>query len=591
MISKIKQYSALLTLVAGFSLSTQVSAQTGESAKFDAYNTYKYLKEKGTGRCIGNVSGCEDGTGPSVTQFKQINGFSSSQYGQATRYTKFGNIDGDPNNVIDPVAKYSSPLGLGSQKHAPVAIERPASKNSNSNFIYFTYSGPVTLDNSTTIASTSGQGNLSTTQEFHFDTKKSPVLGIYVSKYNPTTNQATKPILVHAKYTDDFHDNAVINMDRDGHIYVLISGRSNGRQMLLYRSNAPYSLSGFTDITPDTPSAAHKVSYPKFFWTDNGYFRLVYTDYDSRGDRNIWSAEIVPNGSQKALLRQAEPIAELGGHYVVGDARGNDIVIAFNEHFGHPDSRTNLYYMHSEDGGETWKNANDQNLSIPLTRSALNSVAVKQYNISSTDQLIYVKDIAFETTSNGRKYPEIAVIGVQGAKGSPLHEPSINTNTHDRYLSTWIRNQDNTQWLGRRFTENVDHNYSTAALHQSSSTAVIYAQTLKGQGNYLAGGSLAKGGLTVTQHQGGVLANSVENGRLFSDPSYCTFNNIRPIHTTTEDGSNHIWAVATAGHPQRYTPHNPLVFVLSNGEVRQLPRTSSTSSEWLDTVRITQCGY
>lgn len=587
--------AVILSSTVCFGAYAQVS---GSESKNDTANTYKYLKDS-SGNCVSSTAvnlGCTDLSGHAVTQFKTVSGFSSSQYGQS-EYSITFDLDGDGSSGIDvdndgnndKISKYSSSLGFGSHKHAPVAIERPASAGSSQSYIYFVYSGPVTLDGTSTIASTAGQGNRSTSSAFHFATNKSPVLGIYVSKFNPLTNKATKPVLVHAKYTDDFHDNAVINMDDDGYIYVMISGRNNGRQMMLYRSNAAYSLDSFTDVTPDTPNTAHKISYPKFFWTDNGYFRLVYSDYDSAGNRDLWSAKVTPDGSGKATFSQEEPISQLHGygHYAIGDARGNDIVLAFNEHSAGVDKRTNLYYMHSSDGGETWKNADNVNISLPLTTTSLSSVAVKEYN-GFEERLIYIKDIAFETDQNGNKFPEIVVVGIVGALGTPLHQPNAS---YDRYFATWNRNSGNSGWLGRRFSEQVDHNYSGAALHQSSSgTSVIYAQTPQGQENYLAGGAIAKGNLTDTFHTGNVLANNVANV-YFSNANYCEFNNIRPIHTDVEEGSQSVWAVATAGNPQRYVGHNPLLFVLSNGDVKQLPESSNTTSDWLDTTSISSCSY
>jgi hypothetical protein len=572
----------------------------GSEAKNDQHNTYKYLKKDG--KCISSTAvsiGCTDDIGLSVEQFKTVSGFSSAQYGQS-EYPLSLDLDGDGISGIDvdhdgdndKISKYSSALGFGSQKHAPVAIERPASAGSSQKYTYFVYSGPVTLDGRTTIASTAGQGNRSTSSAFNFATNKSPALGIYVSKYNPSTKQVVKPILVHAKYTDDFHDNAVINMDPSGHIYVLISGRGNSRQMLLYRSDAPYSMESFTDITPDTPNVGHKVSYPKFFWTkgQNGYFRLIYNDYDSSGNRDIWSAKISVNGSAKAIFT-TEPTSTLGGygHYVVGDARGDNIVLAFNEHSGGISKRTNLYYMYSDNGGESWKNINNQHINIPFSNSqALSSVAVKEYNDNYQQRSIYVKDIAFDSNPTNSVMPEIVVLGVVGVVGDVNDDLSVPSASYDRYFATWYRK--NGAWVGARFSNQVDHNYSTAAIHQSDSSSVIYAQTLEGNENYLAGGSIAKGSLTDKDHTGNVLANNVATG-YFSDATYCEFNNIRPIHTEEVESSSSVWEVATGGNPQQYVAHNPLFIVLNGGEVRQLPGSVNTNSEWLNTTATTTCNY
>ncbi len=570
-------------------------------ARNDQFNTYNYFK-KANGDCV-STTHCK--TGKKVTQFKKVGSFSSSQYAQVSGLTQ--SIDADNDGDLDIIEKYSGTLAFGSHKHAPVAIERPSGLNNGKNYIYFVFSGPVYIDDGGGLTTTAN-GETSTATEFRLlDTsvnppvriKKSPTLGIYVSKYNPETQQVAPPILVHTKFTDDFHDNAVINMDDQGYIYVLISGRNNNRQMILYRSNTPYSMDSFTDITPtkieNTPTAAangnsqYKMSYPKFFWTDNGYFRLIYNDYDNNGNRDLYSGklEVYENNMPLATAKlTVDAISNSGlGHYAVGDSRGNEIVIAFNEHSRGIDNRTNLYFIQSFDGGESWHkmgdSPTDQPLSLPLTSGNISSVAVKEYTATHESRSIYVKDIAFGG-SGQYKYPEIVVLGIKDAPNANLAIPSKN---YDRYFATWYYNHNTDSWQGQRFSNLVDHNYSSAALHQSGQSKVIYAQTPDGQENFLAGGSIAMGNLVDLNHTGGVLAYNVADVS-FTDERYCEFNNIRPIHTNAVLGSDHLWAVASGGNMQRYSEHNPIFFIVkdANNTVLKLPSSFDVNSDWVDTL-------
>ena len=142
------------------------------------------------------------------------------------------------------------------------------------------------------------------------------------------------------------------------------------------------------------------------------------------------------------------------------------------------------------------------------------------------------------------------------------------SKTYDRYLASWYR--QNNAWVGQRFSNYVDHNYATAAIHQSSGSSVIYAQTLPDFDNLLAGGSIAKGNLTDVNHTGNVLASNNTLNRYFTDADYCEFNNIRPVHTDTREGSSTLWAVATGGHNQRYSDNNNLYIIMNGGDVLKL---------------------
>jgi hypothetical protein len=124
-------------------------------------------------------------------------------------------------------------MGTYTAKHYPVAVEQD-------HFTYFVFSGPAPLtNNKTIIASTDGatnpEGSPTANPKFARADGATNALGIFVARFNHQSNKVSAPLLVHAKFTDDPHDNAVINKDDDGNLYILVAGRANKRGAFLYR--------------------------------------------------------------------------------------------------------------------------------------------------------------------------------------------------------------------------------------------------------------------------------------------------------------------------------------------------------------------
>lgn len=62
------------------------------------------------------------------------------------------------------------------------------------------------------------------------------------SYFDHRTGLVPQPTIVHDKQgVDDAHDNPVITLDEDGHVWVFVAGRSRHRPGFIYRSIEPYS--------------------------------------------------------------------------------------------------------------------------------------------------------------------------------------------------------------------------------------------------------------------------------------------------------------------------------------------------------------
>ncbi|WDE02264.1 hypothetical protein [Thalassomonas actiniarum] len=431
-----------------------------------------------------------------------------------------------------------------------------------------------------------------------------------MARFNHNTGKVSEPVLVHMKCTDDPHDNAVINLDQAGYVYVLVSGRSTSRGNFVFKSSAPNSIESFVDYTPlmddyadhfkdliaaagqDFPiSGTHYrgINYPKMFWIDDpaysqkGYFRLIYTVYCNSGEvqtckssRQVYSAKMVVDGT-KASIQDITPIAAYKGHYAIAKARGKDVVIAFNVHPGNNlDDRTNLYYMHSFDGGENWFNAKNQRVSLPIVSpEGLKTVAVREYydpaSIGGIGRRIYMKDIDF-MSSGMAKRPTILYVGSLSGD----HQPSTLA---DHYLAKarWT----GTTWSNVRLANQVDHNYSSGMLHPNGSDyRVFYPDTIDEKNNAMAGGAAAyldTGGTSSSVWGRTLISNDVVDPASGSSSylyNLCEYNYFKSVL----NGSNDFVGIFAGGNMHQYREGAPIFIVDLAGNIKRLP----TSINYVD---------
>jgi hypothetical protein len=415
------------------------------------------------------------------------------------------------------------------------------------------------------------------------------------------------------KCTNDPHENAVINVDANGYVYVLVSGRGQNRGNFIFRSSSASSIDGFIDFTPamdnyidhfnDLAETAGRgrpfigeayrgINYPKMYWVDEpdgeslGYFRLIYTIYcqmneseTCRYNRQLYSARMHVNGG-KASIQGITPLAAYKGHYAVANGKDRDVVVAFNVHpNSNLDDRTNIYYMHSVDGGETWLNARNQQLSLPITSSmGLDQVAAREYydpqNPGPITQRIYMKDVNFVGTGLD-KIPTILYVG-------SLSDDYLPSKNVDHYLAKarWTGES----WVQRRLTNAVDHNYSSGMLFFADDEyRIFYPHTDESKNNAFAGGALAYLDTGATDDTTGLPTLVTEdvvdpkNGDSRYLTDLCEFNYIKSVL----NGDHDFVGILSGGSAYQYRKTAPLFIADLYGNVRRLP-TSFTNDEVID---------
>lgn len=341
------------------------------------------------------------------------------------------------------VYKYSGGLGTYCAKHSPFAVYAE-----EANKTFFCYGGTDKADGS---------------------------LLHMVSYYDHATGTVPRPRILLDKNTTDAHDNPVISMDDDGYIWMFSSSHGTVRPSYISVSKEPYSIDEFERVSTTN------FSYPQPHYVADEGFLFLHTKYVN--DRRCLYQTTSTDGR---TWTSEEKLADIeSGSYQVSWRHGDKVGTAFNYHpteLNGLDWRTNLYYMETDDFGETWSNAAGEELSLPLTTPG-NSALVCDY--SDPHRNVYMKDVAFD--SEGR--PVILYLTSDGWESGPENSPR-----------TW----ETARWTGEEWdihgSIQSDNNYDMGSLHIESDTLWrLIAPTETGPQPYNTGGEVA---MWISEDQG-----------------------------------------------------------------------------------------
>ncbi|MCV2885527.1 BNR repeat-containing protein [Aestuariibacter sp. AA17] len=387
----------------------------------------------------------------------------------------------------DKVPKYSGAMGTATTKHRPLAIY-----SDKHNKTFFTYGG--------------------------LDPAKPSQMAIYVGCYNHSNKRlCSNPTLVTVKPNVlDQHDNASILIDKDGYIWVYVSGRNTSRPGLVYKSRYQGSISVFDQVT-STPYPA-LFAYPQPWLTETNGKVLLHTQYTN--GRELY---ITQNNTTTKMVK--------GGHYAISYTDGDRIVMAYNSHVNnHPDYRTNVYFMESFDGGRTWKNRFGDALPLPLEQ--FDSRAALRDGYRNTGYFTYLKDI--KINQNG----EAVVLFTVSKTADPTNF------THRRSLIKVIVHRDgrlsittvgSADVVHGRFEEN--HNYSSAMI--DSLTGHVFAT------GYEAGYSMRdRAGGNIYRFWGNVMS-----GIQVTYDHMQHHNFLRDVYKKTPNSASDFSMFWASGHP------------------------------------------
>jgi hypothetical protein len=348
------------------------------------------------------------------------------------QYTDAPYGKGDWKSYWDYGDKYSGGLGTYTAKHVPIAIYAP-----QVNKTFFCYGG-------------SKQG-----QRYLYN---------MVSYYDHQLDRVPRPTIVHDKGgVDDPHDDASLAIDEQGYLWVYVAGRARVRPGFVYRSVRPYDIDDFQQVSSD------EICYPQP-WPIAGQGILeLFTKYT--GVRELYWNFRQADGSRG----EDRKLAGMEGQYQTSFRQGERVITAFNRHpGGHPDRRTDLYYLETRDCGASWQTVDGQTIQPPLT-DPRNPALVRAY--SDQQRLVYLNSVTLDNAGN----PVILVVTSSSHLPGPAGDPR-----------TWeVLHHKDGRWLVSRVTEST-HNYDTGPIWiQPDGTWRIAGPTEIGPQRWGGGGEVA----------------------------------------------------------------------------------------------------
>lgn len=416
------------------------------------------------------------------------------------------------------VYKYSGGLGTYCAKHRPFAVYCPSVEKT-----FFCYGGTTQRSNR---------------QLVHM-----------VSYFDHRTGMVTRPTRLLDKKTSDAHDNPIISVDNEGHVWIFSTSHGRARPSFVHRSSAPYSIEQFqridaTYLREGVPTPLDNFSYMQVWQREQGGFTSFFTHYGDPAARTLMFMTST-NGVGWSEWQRLAAIEE--GHYQVSAARGNLAASAFNYHPRGKglNYRTNLYYMETTDGGQTWHSAGGTPLTLPVVE--VNSAAlVRDY--ASEGKNVYMKDIQFDDA--GR--PVLLVITSGGYESGPRNDPRTWT------VACWRDDQ----WTFSEITTS-DNNYDMGSLYLEADRWRLIAPTEKGPQSFNPGGEM---GMWTSRDKGRTWH---QQRRLTQDsPRNHTYAR-RPINAHPD-----FYAFWADGHG-RQPSESRLYFCNQKGDVFQLPEHMS----------------
>jgi len=375
-----------------------------------------------------------------------------------------------------------------------------------------------------------------------------------VSFYDHATGTVPRPTVLLDKKTDDAHDNPVISVDDEGHIWIFSTSHGTERPSFIHRSTKPYDIDEFQLVEPTKLMEGRKVPMTNFSYMQPWHlpgegFICFFTRYRYPVDRTICYMTSRDGVEWSEWVRLA---TMQKGHYQISAVTRDKAGTAFNYH---PEERglnwrTNLYFMETLDFGETWKSVDGTALQLPLTDVSSPALV---HNYEAEGLNVYLKDIRFD--SEGR--PVILYITSKGYEAGPANDPR-----------TWTT----ARWNGHRWeirnAMKSDNNYDMGSLYlEDDGTWRIIGPTETGPQPYNPGGEMA---IWVSNDRGNHW-EKIKQLTLGSERNHTYARHPVNAHA----GFYAFWA---DGHGRRPSISD-LYFCDRSGNVRSLPRLMTEDHE------------
>lgn len=289
-----------------------------------------------------------------------------------------------------------------------------------------------------------------------------------ISEFDHATGMIRRPRVLLDKKTTDAHDNPVMSISGDGHIWIFSNSHGTSRPSWIHRSLRPHDITEF-ELVRET-----NFSYGQPWWIPDQGFCFLHTRYG--GGRVLHWAESADGRewSEPRVLARMEM-----GHYQTSRQHGSKLGTMFNYH---PEpvglnARTNVYYVETPDAGGTWRTADGTPAETPMT-SPEHPALVRDYE--SEGLLVYLKSIAYDRKGE----PVLMYLTSRGYASGPRNDPR----------QWWTAAREEGDWVFRKFTIS-DHNYDFGELYIEAAGEGelwrVIAPTEPGPQPYNTGGEMA----------------------------------------------------------------------------------------------------
>ena len=272
-----------------------------------------------------------------------------------------------------------------------------------------------------------------------------------VSYFDHRTGKVSRPTIVLNKGTIDAHENPVMQVDKDGYLWIFSPTHGAAKTSFIHRSSQPYDINKFENVYPTWEENGKQVplnnfSYPQVYYTDGQGFIMLFTHYAVQqlkyGKKNcrviayMTSADGIHWSGRKDLANIEE------GHYQTSGQFDKKIGTSFNyhpvqEHGSGLDFRTNLYYLSTEDFGKTWQTAGGKNVQLPLVTIS-NEALVHDYK--SEGLKVYINDLNFDKNGNPVIFSKQQKVGCRARRMDPgICTPHILTAQPGKFRRLLLR--------------------------------------------------------------------------------------------------------------------------------------------------------
>jgi len=303
-----------------------------------------------------------------------------------------------------------------------------------------------------------------------------------ISCYDHRTGTVTRPTILLDPETEDGHDNVVISMDDEGHIWAFSTSHGSARRGVISRSKEPHNIDQFERVDAvvvdrDSTKPLRNFSYAQpWFVPGKGFFVFCSKYLNMPRGRHIRVPGYMtsPDGVRWTPFRYFADMAY--GHYQIGYADASKAAIMFSVL---PDPKTNMtrtnpHYLQSRDFGKSWETVDGRPVALPLTDMDAPSLV---YDYKAEGLKTYLKDIRFDR----RGHPVLLYIATPAMLAGP-----------DQGDRTWtLARWTGKEWAFSKVTTS-DQRYDMGSLYlEDDECWRIVAPTEPGPQPFNTGGEVA----------------------------------------------------------------------------------------------------